>query len=74
MELLDGMHIPTRDQIAATNAQLGTVELRPGYVIHRTALAECRRARVGYRGPWFRGQRIVIAASQLAPDVRAEME
>lgn len=52
--------IPTAAQLAQTNAALGTEELRPGYVLHRTTLAEHKRrvAKAGwYRGPWYHGRR-----------------
>lgn len=54
---LDDMPLPTAAARAAIDACLGTVEPRPGYVIHRRALAAHRAdlaAAGGYRGPWYR--------------------
>jgi len=70
------MDQPTREQLAATNAQLGTEEPRPGYVIHRHALDAIRRERRAadhLREPWYRQKPRTIALADLAPDVLAAL-
>ena len=49
MELPADMPLPTAEQLAAVNAELGTIEPRPGYVLHRHVLAAHRRDRAAAR-------------------------
>lgn len=71
MELAD-LPLPGAAERAALDARLGTVEPRPGYVVHHDAL-KAHRPR-GYRGEWFRGQRITIPVAAIDPAVLAALE